>query len=786
MAIRVSLWVVVCALVVPVPAYAGPPSEGTAAEWAAGFADRHGPDLSVRFRPDSAGAAFLGGFRTESLARTPVEAAWRFLEREATILGLRNPRDQLRFDREVPWRHWSHVRFRQTVRGLPVIGRGLVLVTDAEGRVYQVAGRIAPDGPIEGSFLLDSDRAIDALRRRVPSAAVSSIEPAVLARGPAARYVYRAVVETGGLLDRFEVIQDAETGVPLFGRRLFLTAVGTVYDPNPIVAPDTVDEELLGLTATDSLTGRYAVSQACTDTRCRTLVRRAVPDTDGNYLYVPNDPDFTDPFAEVMGYHHLDRVNRFFNESLGYAYTCRGSNAMNIRVNGNFANAYFGDTDRDGCGDVVMGQGTTVDFGYDADVIYHEFTHGIVDATAGLSGWALDELGPDFSSGGLNEGTADYFSVTLSGDPTLGEYAAREGLYGELEIRDANNALTCPQNLTGESHFDGRIWVGTCWEIRTAIGAAKTDELVFAVLSGLSEDADFDEAGRGLLTAAERLRSEGVLDADDVAEVTRITNERGLPGCVRIIDVTNESGRAFSMGLEEMGGWATEMAAGVQFKIQGSPWPFRASFHFAPMTYMTAGSYDIYVRRNAPIHYSVSGYSVVIDGYDWIVPGDPSGTYVTFTPWSDPAVEADTTYYATFVHRNDSAVLMGVVGEFVERTPPEDAGDAGGDGGDAGDETVDAPADVVSDGGADAVADADAGGDAATPACEPTACGESCRSLGRSGGVCLGEGDSAYCSCSSDSGGGCDCRAPGPLPPAAGVLAALFGLAAVARRRRRR
>ena len=64
------------------------------------------------------------------------------------------------------------------------------------------------------------------------------------------------------------------------------------------------------------------------------------------------------------------------------------------------------------------------DYSYDGDVIYHEFTHGVVDDTIKLQSFHVDRYGVIDAPGAMNEGLADYFSSALAGDPDVGEYAS--------------------------------------------------------------------------------------------------------------------------------------------------------------------------------------------------------------------------------------------------------------------------------------------------------------------------------------------------------------------------
>ena len=763
MIVRTAALLVLASLAAAAPASASPmpPDEATARTGT--FLATYGSDAFVRFLPTSRGAVFLGNFRSDPLSSDPIEAAWRFLEREAAILGLVDPRAALDVEQTVPWRGWTTVRLRQTAWGRPVIGRGFVVLTDADGRVYQVSGGVADVSTAPTEPLLARDDAVRALARIVPRARVTGFESALLADGTAVRFVNVVVVEQGGPLDRFEVIQDAVSGRPITARRMFLAAQARVYDPNPVINPTLLTVELQELTSTTNLDGRLARAYSCATGECRSLTRRAVPDASGDYLYDPVEPSLTDEFSEVMVYYHIDKVNRWFEETLGYELTCGGHRWVKGMVNLDYANAMYGDMDDDRCGDLLMGQGT-IDFAYDGDVVYHEFTHGIVDATANLRGWARDELGPDYSTGGLNEGTADYFSVTLSGDPNLGEYMSREGLGGELGTRHAVNDNTCPLYLEGESHGDGEIWLGTLWEIRTAVGAAKSDLLAFATLTSLSETADFDEAGRALVSAAGRMVIDGTMTAADQAEVERIVGERGLIDCIRVIDLYDpDTGEFFSAsnispGLDEYGGWLDELYSGVQYRIRTTATTFRMSFVFTPVPGLPVdpNAYDLYARQGSPVHFSYSGFTTTIDGFDRVVTGNPAS--VTYATWTDPPLVPGAEYYFTYAHRNGYPMWATISASLGISPPRPDEEDV------VEDVPADVPAEVLEDVPEDLPADAEPDADAdAEPDAEPDTAGDG------SATVTVG-------------GDGCDCRAIPSRRPWLGLLAVL-GLAVLLRRR---
>src|SRR5262249_8253367 len=122
-------------------------------------------------------------------------------------------------------------------------------------------------------------------------------------------------------------------------------------------------------------------------------------------------------------------------------------------------NAYFTDQCDGTLGPtMIFGQGSEVDFAYDADVIYHELGHGIVAMLAplGLTQLSLRPDGVTTDAGAINEALADYVSVMITEDPVLAEYVGR--FWSALDfpyIRNAENDFRCPDDIVGEPHGDG-------------------------------------------------------------------------------------------------------------------------------------------------------------------------------------------------------------------------------------------------------------------------------------------------------------------------------------------
>jgi MYXO-CTERM domain-containing protein len=128
-----------------------------------------------------------------------------------------------------------------------------------------------------------------------------------------------------------------------------------------------------------------------------------------------------------------------------------------------------------------------------ADVIYHEFGHG-VHYTAIVSG-AFE--------GAMGEGAADYLSATITNSPLI---APRFWTSGHA-LRDLSEHRSYPGDWVYEDHTDGIIYGGAMWDLREALvakhgqgpGERLADVLFYATLEGSS--GMLDAYGDALLAA---------------------------------------------------------------------------------------------------------------------------------------------------------------------------------------------------------------------------------------------------------------------------------------------
>jgi len=635
-------------------------------------------------RPVGAPAArvtFVGGLRLRVAGRTPELRARSFLQAHGRVLGIRAPQ-QLQLHR-VHTRAAATgrvVRFRIVVEGLPIFGRSVVVLLQ-NGRVTAAAGGVPEVQEIADSLpALTPPELRNALFARTGDELYRVLGLGYWLQGERAHLVYRADQYRGTPRRRWILLLDAGTGDVLSLAPGFREAQGYVYDPSPATGPYQA-VTLNGLTSSGSLEGTHARAFQCVGPHgdgtdyppCSQRSHWASPDASGSYLITPVEPSLSDHFAEVQGYHHATQFNLWLENQFNFEWSCGGSRAIDVHVNWNYANAQYsdGDGDPNECGDITLGEGS-IDYAYDAEVLYHEFGHGLVEQTAGLGcadvGVCIDTLGVNWIPNGLNEGMADYFSMTYTGSPTLGEHAGQES--GDPYIRTALNSAVCPWDVISQSHYDGHIWMGGAWELRQGLGASKADQLIYGTLAALPEDADFADAAAVTEQVANDLVAAGLLDTADLALVQQVLGPTGrnMVDCHRIIPLDNRPASHPShlvYGFQTFPGYIDEFPLGLQFTLDAPANATMLNLQIQAQ-YGWSSDWTVYLRKDQPVYveFDLGGVNVTADH---TFSGNP--TYIELMPGSNPPLDPGTLYHIALVYSAPESELFQFWG-FVETGPP--------------------------------------------------------------------------------------------------------------------
>ena len=495
------------------------------------------------------------------------------------------------------------VRFEQTHRGLPVVGRGATVSLDPRGAAKVSVVRLEEDLPAS----------------IVPrtSAESASRTAAAIVRAPISEHDASLVVWTGRDRARLawvvlpkvpagfgapRVVVDADTGAVIEARDLAVYAKAKVYASNPTASPDLQLVDLPMAIDGTKLENAFVKSQNCVDKKsvrdvsfvgfafkvhiCD-LEQDAAPDVDGNFVYAPSDEagkveSRSDTFSEVSMYYHAARAYQFYRGLAGDAnlqvvvekplrtisnlQIADGLAQQDFTKAANpdvplqpFQNAFYSPAGG-GLGQIFeqlygfsdgamwFGQGPKRDYSYDGDVVYHEFTHGVVNATLRLEAWHLDKRGAIDSPGAMNEGLADYFSSAITGDPKVGEYASKD-ISSTLDvIRTLDNKDTCGNAIIGEVHFDSTLFSGGLWEARSKLPAGDRTKFDAALYKAMRThagqgDLGYEDLAQLFLTQLQTDLPAGATALSDVMKARGV-----LPACERIVDFTGAPIKAPAAG----------------------------------------------------------------------------------------------------------------------------------------------------------------------------------------------------------------------------------------------
>lgn len=264
-------------------------------------------------------------------------------------------------------------------------------------------------------------------------------------------------------------------------------------------------------------------------------------------------------------------------------------------------------------------------FGQIADVVYHEVGHGIHDYIRVAGTFAGD----------VSEGSADYVSATILGDPVLAPNARLDGGF----IREIDTDKVYPDDAIGQVHNDGLIWASFLWNLRTQWQATYGDDVG-------AEMADLILLGALELGPTLTDMTEAVLLADDDngdptdgtphdCELLDLLNQHGIgPGTIGVLSFDHEPLRAQASATE-----------GYPVTFDVSTWPANcASFDEASVAlrYTTdpdAALDDAGAWTSAPL--STDGLT-----WDGEIPRQPAGAEVRYflTASSPDGAETMTTH----------------------------------------------------------------------------------------------------------------------------------------------
>ncbi len=214
-------------------------------------------------------------------------------------------------------------------------------------------------------------------------------------------------------------------------------------------------------------------------------------------------------FEQVMALYHLTQAQRYI-QSLGF--TNINNRPQEYRTTGLSADRSFYDPATKG---ITYGSGG-VDGAVDAEVIWHEYDHAI-----------LDDIVPGFGltaeAAAIGEGFGDYWAFTMASAVSpdtattpwacIGDWDSTSYTTGTPHCqRRVDTNKTYPASLDGDQHEDGEIWSRALFDIIGSLGRAPADTVILQSLFSISPGATMSAAARAIIATAETLYGPSAAD----------------------------------------------------------------------------------------------------------------------------------------------------------------------------------------------------------------------------------------------------------------------------------
>jgi len=438
----------------------------------------------------------------------PLAVARGFLDQNRALFGLRSAADELallRFEPDLQL-GFHHVRLSQTYKGLPVFGRQLVVHLDPEEQIVAVNGQFAPDLAVPTEPAISPELALET--------ALANLRDEQLLPFEVARAEITPVPEDTRLM----------VYVDQSGRANLVYAV-TVLTFSPLSQWQFFVNALRPQVV-------HAIDSVMPIKRRQTYSARNTTRIPGQ-LVIDEGERSRDPVAQAAHDGAGIVYDYYFNTFKRDSIDGRGMPLVST--------VHFGSDPQDAenaawvseYGQMIYGDGGQIfePLPYGLDVVGHEFTHGVIDATA--------QLIYQGQPGALNESYADVFGAMIDRDNwTIGEQVVKSPPYPAPFLRSLEDpnlgGLYNPRNPlqgvgqpasmaeyanlpnsrradNGGVHINSGIPNRAAFLIASAIGRERFEQIAYRALTQyLTPTSDFLDAANATIRAAQDLYGDEV------------------------------------------------------------------------------------------------------------------------------------------------------------------------------------------------------------------------------------------------------------------------------------
>ncbi|MBL4587332.1 MAG: T9SS type A sorting domain-containing protein [Flavobacteriales bacterium] len=574
---------------------------------------------------------------------TAVEKVQNFIEQNLSGFGI--PSDELEFLTMTSNAHSEHVFFGQRHNGNKVLFARLSVKLTIDGKVIGFSTDVYDHLEVEAAVLSSSEIAVFAQQNLTGNIVDVEVDmeamilpiPDIERKRTVFRPVFEVMVNTvdeNKIPGQYLTYVDGITGDVLLRKNLVSHCEHGTGEDHELPA-SSVD-----VTADVSLTQPF-------DPLTSSLLPNLEVSQGGNTFYTDNDgniqgldngnatfilqglwsqvftdgntPQFTATLAEgsntidfgndanskeVSAYYHVNIIHDFMKLRFPSFTSMDNALPTNIDVSGT-CNAFY---DGSSINFLTAGDGCN-SYALVADVVYHEYAHGINDKyyQSQASFW---------QNGGMGEGYADVWGMGITENPILGLGNSQTDPNGFIRRYDINPKIY-PQDLVGQVHADGEIIAGAWWDLGQNFGdVQQMIDLYAATYAALITGPDGTEGQVYVDILIEALQID---DSPSNGGDNDITN--GTPNDIDIVDAFDAHGITL-LSNATLGHAAIEAHDNTDIEIEITvdtdyPWALNQAL--------------VAYRLNASDTWNtVSLTNTSGNDYSAVIPGQPNATVIAY------------------------------------------------------------------------------------------------------------------------------------------------------------
>jgi hypothetical protein len=513
----------------------------------------------------------------------PEAAARDFLANEAALFKIQSVSDLHRLQLTESLGGY-HVFFQQTYQGLSVVDgmkgvAGMLGVhIDRRGRIHALVNSYVPD--VWLASIHPRINSEDVYERMLAERGGAANRVALLSEPRRALVVYVApdgahlawqmIIPARAPLGTWEAFWDAQTGArisPMRDRNIYVNGAGKVFDTNAVVATginNLTDQNdsaaavpgnaystvtLLNLDGSGFLTGLY-VNTGPTSGR----VNR------GNNNFTDLDRS-KNGFEEVETYWAIDDAQRYIQT---YGIVTAANYSIGCNVNGIADDNSFYSGAGNGKGTITFGSGG-VDDAEDAEIIWHEYGHAILDNQVTNMNQNVD---------GMGEGWGDYWAATNAQrhpsanhaeyDPAVGEWDATSYNPGSPPfLRRVDTNAHYPEDRSSDPHVTGMIWSASLWGINGSITPSTADRIFLEGNFLMPFSPTLPQAAQAMLQADQNING-----GANNAAMSAVFDAHGLLNPSSITVISPNGGETWQVGTTQTITWtSTGISGNVKIRL---------------------------------------------------------------------------------------------------------------------------------------------------------------------------------------------------------------------------